>query len=236
MIFVQPLLDLQEIDGRIRDLEREIKDIPERKNEESRGLFDAQEALERTRTSRREQESVIRATEAEIKASEEAIEELKSKQDDLKTNAEFKDFNLRITREQTQLDEARNRLKFKIDDLDTAKKHERTAEESLLKEKAEIDGYLKELDERLAEAKEELAKTEAERRAHLQTIPANLSSAVAKYEMISSRRWPAIVALNEKDACGGCHLVQPPYVAQSVKRNDKVVVCETCGRIIYHAE
>ena len=46
MNVVQPLIDLQEVDGRIRELEREAKDIPRRKALETARLAGVNAALE----------------------------------------------------------------------------------------------------------------------------------------------------------------------------------------------
>lgn len=233
MNFVQSLLDLQEIDDRIRNLEQEIKDIPMRKQEESKSLFLAQRKLDEARENAYIQETTVRASEAEIKALDERIEQLKADQGNLKTNAEFKDFNLQITKLTKDVENLKSHQQYKLDDLTLVKGRVAEAEAALLAEKSEIDGYLSELDSRMAEVKEELEKTEAERRAFIQTLaPAQLSQ-LAYYDRIRSRRWPAVVSLSAEGACNGCHLVQTPSVAQNVIRNQNIVTCDICGRILY---
>jgi len=54
------------------------------------------------------------------------------------------------------------------------------------------------------------------------------------YMRLISRRWPPVVAL-EGSACGGCHLTQPPAVSHTVRRNNSLVICQSCGRILYYA-
>lgn len=234
MNFVQPLLDLQEIDDRIRNIEQEIKDIPERKQQESKNLVAAQRKLDEARENAYTQETTVKASEAEIKALEERIEQLKADQGNLKTNAEFKDFNLQISKLTRDVENLKSHQQYKIDDLTLVKGRVTEAEAALLAEKAEIDGYLGELDARMAEIKEELEKTEAERRAFVQTLTVPQQSLLSTYDRIRTRRWPAVVSLSPDGACNGCHLVQPPSVAQRVLRNQSLVTCEICGRILYH--
>ncbi len=233
MNFVQSLLDLQEIDDRIRNLEREIKDIPVRKQEESKNLFIAQSKLDEARENAYIQETTVKASEAEIKALDERIEQLKADQGNLKTNAEFKDFNLQITKLTKDVENLKSHQQYKLDDLTLVKGRVAEAEAALLAEKSEIDGYLSDLDARMNECKEELAKTEAERRAHIQTLSPSDLALLESYERIRPRRWPVVVSLSAEGACNGCHLVQPPSVAQEVIRNQRLVKCGICGRILY---
>ncbi len=62
------------------------------------------------------------------------------------------------------------------------------------------------------------------------------------YERLRTKRWPVVVPLTHDGVCDGCHLVQPPSVAQMVDANAKhgeegkpqgIVACTMCGRILY---
>jgi predicted nucleic acid-binding Zn-ribbon protein len=36
------------------------------------------------------------------------------------------------------------------------------------------------------------------------------------------------------ETCSACHVRQRPQVAQVVRRNEDIVQCESCQRILYH--
>ena len=98
MNIVQPLLHLQEIDRCIRELEQEAVDIPERKAQESASIIAAQEELDAAKAKLREAQSRAAASEAEIKAMDERLQQMKEEQASLKSNADFTTFNLEIQR------------------------------------------------------------------------------------------------------------------------------------------
>ena len=98
MSVVQPLLDLQEIDGRIRDLQQEIRDIPQRKDQELERLNGAREALARAQAEYKNAQLRVNEADLEVKARRDKILALKQNQVSLKTNKEFQIFNLEIAK------------------------------------------------------------------------------------------------------------------------------------------
>ncbi|MBQ7191121.1 MAG: hypothetical protein IJR99_17085 [Kiritimatiellae bacterium] len=230
---VQPLLELQEIDSRIRELQQEIRDIPDRKVQESRNLNNAKKDLEKAKANMHEQEVAINASEAEIKAMHERIDQLQQDQGNLKTNAEFKEFSLEITKLTKDVETQERLLLIKQDDLIPLQGRVKEAEAKLEKERAEVEGYLQELDARLAEVEAALKETEAERQAFVANVSPSL---LTYYNRLRERRWPILVELLDGGACNGCHLVQPPSKLQQVKLGDKMVTCEMCGRILYYPQ
>lgn len=230
MNIVQPLLHLQEIDRCIRELEQEAVDIPERKAQESALIIAAQEELDAAKAKLREAQSRAAASEAEIKAMDERLQQMKEEQASLKSNADFTTFNLEIQRLTKDREKQESRQLLAMDDMVPLKTRVADAEAKVQKEKAAIDDYVAELDARLASVKEQLAAREAERREYLGAVPENL---LTSYERIRTRRWPVVVELNSDGACTGCHLVQPPSVAQDTRRNQRIVTCLTCGRLLY---
>ena len=221
---------MQEIDRCIRELEQEAVDIPERKAQESASIIAAQEELDAAKAKLREAQSRAAASEAEIKAMDERLQQMKEEQASLKSNADFTTFNLEIQRLTKDREKQESRQLLAMDDMVPLKTRVADAEAKVQKEKAAVDDYVAELDARLASVKEQLAAREAERREYLDAVPENL---LVRYERIRTRRWPVVVELNSDGACTGCHLVQPPSIAQDTRRNQAVVTCLTCGRLLY---
>jgi predicted nucleic acid-binding Zn-ribbon protein len=96
------------------------------------------------------------------------------------------------------------------------------------------------MDERLAAVAEELESAKAERAEKLKAV--NNPKFMLYYERLRQKRWPVVVSLTHEGVCDGCHLQQPPSVAQMVDANAKrgseggeqaIVACTMCGRILY---
>ena len=232
MSVVQPLLDLQEIDGRIRDLQQELRDIPQRKVQEQERLNGAREALARAQAELKNAQLRVNEAELEVKARRDKIQSLKQNQVSLKTNKEFQLFNLEIAKIEGEIDNYEARQLAAMDDVIPVKHRVAEAEAKLKEEQAVVNGYVAELDARLAVVQGELTAAEAVRVEAAKKVSPQF---MLYYERLRSKRWPVVVSLGTDCVCNGCHLVQPPSVGQMVRRNQGLVPCQMCGRILYMA-
>lgn len=230
MSVVQPLLDLQEIDGRIRDLQQEIRDIPQRKIQELERLSGAKDQLERAKTELKSAQLRVNEAELEVKARKEKILSLKQNQATLKTNKEFQMFNLEIAKIEGDIDSFEARELVAMDDVIPIKHRVAEAEAKLQEEQSVVNGYIAELDARLSSVQAELAVAEGERAEAAKKVSPQF---ILYYERLRVKRWPVVVSLQADCVCNGCHLKQPPSVGQMVRRNMGLVSCQMCGRILY---
>ncbi len=79
---------------------------------------------------------------------------------------------------------------------------------------------------------EEVARLGGERRELAAQVEVTLRS---KYETIFRGKGPTAVVPLDKDSCRGCGVRQPPQRIQDVRKNDLIIQCESCGRILYSA-
>jgi len=227
---VQPLLDLQEIDGRIRDLQKEIRDIPQRKAQEQERLNGAREALASAQAEHKNAQLRVNEADLEVKARRDKIQAIKQNQVLLKTNKEFQMYNLEIAKIEGEIDSYEARQLAAMDDVTPVKLKVAEAEAKRKEDQAMVDGYIAELDARLAAVREALAAAEAERAEAAKKVTPQF---MLYYERLRTKRWPVVVSLQPDCVCNGCHLVQPPSVGQMVRRNQGIVPCQMCGRILY---
>ena len=230
MSFVQPLLDLQDVDGRIRELEQEIVDIPERKKQENARLDNLRKMLASALGEQKAVQLRIEASDLESESRKLKIQELKKNQVMLKTNKEFSMYNLEINKLEEDIASHEAREIVAMDDLIPIKAKVVDLEAKLAKEQAGVDEYLAELDVRLSEVSQVLAETLVEREAVEGKVQARSK---LYYDRLKSKRWPVVVKLLNGSVCAGCNLVQPPSVGQMVCRDQEVVFCTMCGRILY---
>lgn len=233
MSVVQPLLDLQEIDGRIREFQQELKDIPARSAQEKQRLEDSCSALAEARLALRAAQTRVDGIAEEVRSRQEKIQALKKDQSSLKSNSDYRTFSLQIDTLQREVEKLEAQQVMALDDMGPVKRRVANAEAKLADEQAAVDGFVAEMDERAKEVARALAEAEASRAGAAARVEPR---ALAYYERLRSKRWPVVVALLPDCVCNGCHLVQPPSVGQMVRRNRDIVACQMCGRILYGAE
>lgn len=230
MSVVQSLLDLQEIDGRIRALQQESKDIPQRKSQESARLNGARTLVEQAKNELKAAQLKVANLEGDVKLLRDKILELKKHQGQLKTNKEFSAYNLEIAKIEKDIDVAENNLIAAMDHVTPCKTVLDEREAKLKEEQTVVDSYCAELDARLAEVQAELLSCQKSRAEAAKLVqPRELFI----YDRLLTKRWPVVVPLQEDGVCKGCNLQQPPSIAQLVRRNQGLVACQMCGRILY---
>jgi predicted nucleic acid-binding Zn-ribbon protein len=230
---IDDLVSLQDQDGIVRDLERQLKDIPVRKEQEMERIRLEQNAVEHAKAELAGVRADIAEAEANAEAKRAQIRNLETAKLSMKTNREFSEANATLVAMKEDLTKLEDACLEEQERIEPAEKALAEANERLAAAKAEIDDYLKELDERLAEAKkdlEEAVRVRAELAAPLQT-PAARRFLMA-YERLSKGKWPALVKVEDR-VCQGCHMELPASKVQDIARSANPVVCEYCGRMVY---
>lgn len=234
---IQALQALQEEDGRLRDLQRELKTLlPKRRAEAKARLQAAQDAVEAA-----VQENL--AAEREYKRFERDLYRQRDRMARAERNAagmtnaralaaaekEHRDAQIAAQTAEmdaAEADAARSPTEKK---LDAARAFE-------LEEEDAVREILATLDARKEQVELELNKVKARRDELAQAVPPDQ---LRYYERLRLTRWPCIAAFNRAEGvCTGCNLVQPPSVKQAVSHADKdpanapLVTCPACGRIL----
>ncbi len=227
---IQTLIDLQEVDGRIRELEREAKDLPMRKAQESARLKGVNASLEIARSQLTVAQQRVKDAEGEAAAAKERVKELKILQASASSNKEYQQLSMAIEGLEREAEEAEARGYAMMDELPRLERGVKEAEEAVSGESGGVDEFCRELDERLAAVKEELDRLAVERTEKAKLVnPRTL----LYYERLRTKRWPVAVTLNSDCVCEGCHLKVPPSTEQMVDHKMELVACTNCGRMLY---
>jgi uncharacterized protein len=198
--------DIAGLNTRIEKLEAEIKelelDISDRKN----GSKDAETAIAKYKE---QQNNVRNNREFDSLSKEIEFQELEIKLNEKRT----KESKFKIEQKTEILEEAKTRLTYRIEDLNTKKS---------------------ELDEIVAETQaqeEKLVKKSNE-------AVANLEERIAiAYKRLreNAKNGLAVVSV-ERNACGGCFNEIPPQRQMDINAKRKIIPCEHCGRILYPSQ
>lgn len=227
---IRRLRDLQDIDRQIRELQQEAKDIPVRKAQENARLSGVNATLQIAKDQLAAQQKRIQDEEAEAQALRDKIAKVKEGMNAGQTNKEMIQTVAQVEGLEEEARAAEDRALALQDELPSLTAHVSMAQTKVDAEKVGVDALVAELDERLASVEAELARFVAERSEMVKLVDPR-SRLV--YERLMTKRWPVVVPLNDDDVCEGCHMKQPPYVAQRVMHNSGIVTCTMCGRIVY---
>jgi hypothetical protein len=199
-------------------------------------------------------DALERAVQAETAAATAAREELAafgSRQRDLEgrlavAESKMKDRRMRITRirndkelglakrEVELLKEEMSALETELvevmEQVEAATAKLTGTESELARLTAARDGETAELRGRLAQLGGEIERERALRSELVQTVDQDLRR---KYEMIFSRRGGLAVVEIRDGICQGCRMRVPPQLFNEIQRNEQVILCPSCQRMLY---
>ena len=240
MTVIDALVDLQEVDGRIREMENELKDLPSRKAREVARLSGVSADLDAAKAGHEYANQRVKSYEEDAKALKDKLQMLKQQQAGLKSNKEYQQYSVQIDMTNHELEATENNQLAAMDNLPSAEARIVDAQAKFDAEKGGVDAICAEIDGRIAAVRAELAEAQKERAEKAKAVPD--PQFLLYYERLRTKRWPVVVPLTHDGVCDGCHLVQPPSVGQLADANAKngeagkrqsIVACTMCGRILY---
>ena len=230
---LRTLVDLQEIDVRIRDLEKDRQQIPARMDEidglvknKKAELTEEQNQLDEAEMARRMLESDLRAEKEKIKKWEARLNEIKSNRDYQALSREIeaaRKANLgiedEILRKMQDIEDLKTSIAQKEDDL-------AGIESGLAAERAELQSKLDSLNADIAKEDEvrAVAKEKVSGRWYRQ------------YDTIRKRRDGLAVVAVLDEHCQGCNMGIPPQLYNIVIRSEEIVLCPFCHRILFYKQ
>ena len=170
----------------------------------------------------------------EIEAAKVSVEKYKSQQENVRNNREYDVLSKEIEFQSLEIELCEKRIREALA-AEKAKNEELTrSTEALEDRKQDLEAKKAELDEIVAETKQEEERLR-EKAKHLETtIEPRLLQAFKRIRK-NSRNGLGVVYV-QRDACGGCFNKSPPQKQLDIRSRKKIIVCEYCGRIMVDPE
>lgn len=243
MTVIEQLLDLQAQDAVIRDLERQVHDIPKRRKLEQDRLDEIQRELRHATESVETYEKRAVQTELDISELQALSDKYERQRQSVQSQQEFAALGRQSEAARRARVEKEEFLEKARAAIDTAKENVKIVEARWQEESASVEAYLASLRTRLVEVQHKLVELQAARdeTARKYASPEN-ARFFSYYERLCKKTFPVLVRLGADNACPGCHMVLPPSKVQDAQRNAKlaatpmkmnVVACDYCGRLVF---
>lgn len=170
----------------------------------------------------------------EITDAQASVDKYKDQLDNVRNNREYDVLSKEIEFQTLEIELCEKRIK-EYNAAAAAKADEIVKSEALLDERRkDLDVKKSELDEIVAETKQEEEKLREKAKAVEATIEPRLLQAFKRIRK-NSRNGLGIVYV-QRDACGGCFNKIPPQRQLDIRMRKKIIVCEYCGRIMIDPE
>ncbi len=229
---IELLMKLQDIDYFMGELERSKDYLPGMMEDLCRETEEIKEALETHKKRLVEAKLEQKSLDIEIGANNEALEKYQQQMLNIKTNREYDALTLEIGKAKEVVALAEDKILLLMDEIsELEEKIEEYTSNAGSTAKRNAD-QLDQLQMQIDSVGEKIRMKNDERKNVLVRIPKRLTSS---YERIRKGRGGDVVVPVKRRSCGACYKQLEPRVIQEIRKGDKVITCDSCGRILYWA-
>jgi uncharacterized protein len=224
-------LRLQALDRKIASLESEIAALPKHVAEIEKQLEAHTRHLERDRAALTANGRDRKKLEGDIQVQEQKISKLRDQMLQAKTNEQYRAFQNEIAYAEGEIRKAEDRILDLMEQSEPLEKNVKVSEVDLKKQQQQVEGEKKTARERTAASQKELAEKTAERK----SISAQMDPKFyADYERIRKKTKNTPIAEAVDGRCDACRIALRPQFFQDLRKGDKIMFCESCGRILVY--
>ncbi|MCC7126957.1 MAG: hypothetical protein IT178_19075 [Acidobacteria bacterium] len=228
---LERLIHLQDLDLKAAAAQRTVAAAPERIAALDAKLAAARAGVDDAKAAIAQNQATRRSADKDILAAQQRLEKYKEQSMAVKTNTEFHAMQQQMAAVKAEIDRFESQILEIMMGADELAAQLKAAEARLKADEASVVAERKTIEtERDAQAA--IAKTCAADRA---TIVGQMNrGVVSTFEKVASQRGGIGLARAEKERCVVCQVRLRPMVYSAVKRNDEIVQCDSCQRILYY--
>jgi predicted nucleic acid-binding Zn-ribbon protein len=151
----------------------------------------------------------------------------------VKTNQEFTALLHEIATAKQEKDGIEEQILVLMETADALSAELKADERALAERKKEAETQRGVLGRERSALEAELARLAHERTGEARGLDTGL---IAKYEQLLKQRRGLAVAAMIGETCSACHVRLRPHITQMIRRNDEILACESCQRLLYFVE
>ena len=228
---LEALVALQALDTAADTARRRLAELPAAEQIIAQRVDEAAALVDTVKNRLQQNQQARRALDKDVAAVDVRLARFDDHKAAVKTNQEYTALLHEIATAKGEKDAIEDRILVLMEEADGLAAELKAAESGLAQAKKDGDLERAALGTERTSLEQELNRIAAERKRQVgSTTPAVFS----KYDQIlKSRRGLAVVQMIG-ETCAACHVRLRPHVAQLVRRNEDIVQCESCQRILYY--
>ena len=224
------LIALQALDTAADTARKRINEVPIAERALDATTAAAQTAVDDAQTKVNDNGAARRALEKDVAAIDARMAKFEEHKAAVKTNQEYQALNHEIEVAQTSKSALEDQIIALMDEADGLNAVLKAAQATLAEQKKAADASRAALHADRTKQEEEIAHLTGERKAATAPIPAPL---LAKYEQVVKNRKGLAVTAMVAGHCTACNVRLRPHVEQQIRKNDSIITCDSCQRILY---
>lgn len=227
---IQLVIRLQSLDNRIVELQQEVAALPRHIAVIERALVSHRRKLEADQAALSANEKERKKLEGEVQVFEQKVSRLKNQMLEARTNEQYRAFQHEISYCETGIREAEDRILDLMSESELLEENVKLAETALGEEMVEVEREKTSARKRTEEDQSQLEQLKTERTGIVSSLSRQSYSA---YERARKKHHGVALAEGTDGKCSACNIILRPQFFQDLKKTDKLMHCESCGRLVY---
>ena len=229
---LERLIQLQNLETAIEESRRRVAAHPQRVQDADARLTQARDVVDEARRRLKASQDLRREQEKDAATYQARLSKFKDQLSAVKTNREYQAMQHEIETAQKDLGVVEEKVLERMMEADALTAEVKKDEQALAAQQKATEAEKKALAEELAAVETAFAQATERRAAVIAGMEPPL---VALFEQVArARKGIAICAATRDGLCSACHLRLRPQVFQEVRRNDTIIQCFSCNRVLYY--
>src|SRR5437660_10725042 len=227
---LEGLIAVQKLDTAVHDARHRLAEEPERAKALDARFEAAKQRLADAKARLSENQNARRGIEKDVAVHQGRLSKFREQAMAVKTNLEYHAVQKEIGFAQGEIKTLEDKILELMLEADEVGAIAKRAEAALAAEQKAVDADRRAMAAELADLRTSLDRIAAERADLVRLVS---PQALAIFELVSRRRNGVAVAEARDGICTICHVRLRPQVFNTIRRNDQIIQCDSCNRILY---
>ena len=227
---LERVIALQQLDSAAHDAQRRLAEEPERQKAIDARLEAARQKVASSKARLTESQNARRILEKDVAVHQGRLSKFRDQLMSVKTNVEYQAMQKEIEFAQAEVKAIEDKVLERMLEGDELTAAVKRADSELAAEQKATDADRRALASDVEALRTSLDQIRSERAELVGGIDPQV---LAVYDLVARRRNGIAVALARDGICTICHVRLRPQVFNNIRRNDSIIQCDSCQRILY---
>lgn len=228
---IEQVTRLQSLDLKIAELQREVAALPKHITQIERALESHLRRLEADRAALSANQKDRKRLEDDIKVHDQKVSKLKDQMLLAKNNEQYRAFQHEIDYAANEIRKCEDRILDLMTESEPLDANVKKAEVALKEESQQVEAEKTRARDRTAADQKQLDQLQSERK---QIVAKLKPPTYSTYERIRKKKNGLAAVEAVEGRCSACQIALRPQFFQDLRKGDQLMLCESCGRILYY--